>query len=214
MPTGHPLASHIGLAPVMRMGEEWPHDSEGRAMQFVAQLNLTEAPFVPEVLRNVALLTIFVGEKCIERRFDPGSWVLRAYPSLDGLSPVTTPPQPWHWLKGFECRWQQADDYPSYDDALLRLPDGYSLEDDLPEERHSLNVHRSKVGGFASTVQHEVQFAPPIKTTDGWQKVEEPPFVLQIVSEEKARLMWADNGVLYLGRRPETNEWFASCQFY
>ena len=59
-----------------------------------------------------------------------------------------------------------------------------------------------------------LQFVSPIKTADGWQKAEEPPFALQIVSEEKAGLMWADNGVLYVGRRPETNEWFASCQFY
>ncbi|WP_083939289.1 DUF1963 domain-containing protein [Deinococcus apachensis] len=213
-PTSHPLASHIGLAPVMRVGEEWPRDSEGRGMQFIAQLNLTEAPFVPEVLRDIALLTIFVGEECIERGFNPGSWELRAYPSLDGLSRVTAPPRPWRWLKGFECRWQQTEDYPSYDDDLLKLPDGYRLEDDLPEEMHGLNVHRSKVGGFASTIQYEVQFVPAIRTANGWEKGAEPPFALQIVSEEKAGLMWADNGVLYVGRRPETDEWFASCQFY
>ena len=213
-PTGDPLASHIGLSPVMLEDESWPHDIEGRPLQFVAQLNLTAALFVPEILKDIALLTIFVGEKCIESRFQSDSWSLRAYRSLNGLSPITVPPQPWHWLKGFECRWEYAEDYPVYDDPELKLPSGFSPEDDLPEERHELNIHRSKIGGYASTIQHEVQFVSTIRTANGWQQEVEPTFALQLISEEKAGLMWADNGVLYVGRRAGTEEWFASCQFY
>lgn len=212
-PTGHPLTSHIGLSPVMRAGEQWPLDTEGRPMQFIAQLNVFEAPFVPELIRGEALLTVFVAEDCIQRRFAPGSWELRAYKSLNDLVPMKSPSQPWSWMRGFECRWRSVTDYPVYDDSQLILPESYSLEDDLPEELHGLNVRRSKIGGFASSIQHEVEFVPAMNTADGWQRGENPPFVFQIESEEKARLMWADNGTLYVGRLPGTDEWFASCQF-
>ncbi|WP_155299166.1 DUF1963 domain-containing protein [Deinococcus kurensis] len=214
MPTHRPLASHIGLRPVMRPHETWPLDTLERPMQFIAQLNLTEAPYLPEVLKQYALLTIFVAEDCIQQRFAQGSWTLRAYPTLADLIPVEAPNQPWHWMRGFECQWQMITDYPAYDDAQLRLPDGLSLEDDLPEEIHGFNVARSKVGGFASTIQHAVEFVSATQTPDDWQRDDSPPFVFQINSEEKARLMWADNGTLYVGKRTGTDEWFASCQFY
>lgn len=213
-PQGSPTASHIGLSPVMRADETWPYDSEDRPMQFVAQINLTEAPFLPEILQDIALLTVFVGERCIQQDFRPGSWELRAYMSLDGLLPVSAPSQPWHWIKGFECQWRQIEDYPSYDDEQLVLPRDYQLEDDLPEEMHGLNIRRSKIGGFASTIQHEVQFIAALKTVNGWELPTQPSFALQLISEEKAQLMWGDNGVLYIGRQPGTDEWFASCQFY
>lgn len=213
-PTGNPLVTNIGGLPVMHPDESWPTDYAGRPMQFIVQLNLTEAPFVPEILKDVALITVFVADDCIQRGFSPGSWELRAYKDLTSLVPAVTPSQPWHWVRGFECRWQEITDYPSYDDSELKLPNGYSLEDDLPEEMHGLNVRRSKIGGFASTIQHEVEFVPAVKTADGWERGENPPFVLQINSEEKSRLMWADNGTLYIGRTPGIDQWFASCQFY
>ena len=212
--THRPLASHIGLIPVMRSDEAWPSDLHGRPMQFIAQLNLTEAPYLPTELEQDALLTLFVAEDCIQRGFAPGTWEVRTYQTLSGLEPVEVPMQPWHWMRGFECQWQLITDYPVYDDSQLVLPEGYSLDDDLPEELHGLNVRRSKIGGFASSIQHEVEFVPAVNTADGWQRGENPPFVFQIESEEKARLMWADNGTLYVGKRTGTDEWFASCQFY
>lgn len=208
-PTGDPLASNMALLPVMKPGEKWPHDNQNLPMQFIAQLNLTEAPYVPELLQDIALLTIFVGSRCIEEEFVRGSWELRSYGTLDGLELVAAAPRPWHWLKGFECRWKEILDYPCYDDNLMRLPAGYNLEDDLPEEIHGLNIKRSKVGGFASTIQHAVGFQALTEHSD-----ETVNFVLQIDSEEKSRLMWADNGTLYIGRRLGTDQWFASCQFY
>lgn len=213
-PTGNPLASHIGLLPVMQPHEKWPLDSQNRPMQFIAQLNLAEAPFVPILLQDVALLTVFVAEDCIQRRFSAESWELRAYKNLGSLAPVIAPQQPWHWVRGFECRWHKVLDYPCYDDLQLRLPEGFSLEDDLPEEMHGFNVGRSKIGGFASTIQHEVEFSKAVMTAHGWERREPIPFAFQIGSEEKANLMWADNGRLYIGRLPDTEKWFASCQFY
>jgi uncharacterized protein YwqG len=57
-PAKDPFASNFGLRPLGVPGEEWP-SANGKPLMFICQLNLTIAPFVPELLRDVALLTFF-----------------------------------------------------------------------------------------------------------------------------------------------------------
>ncbi|WP_027014943.1 DUF1963 domain-containing protein [Comamonas composti] len=215
-PTGQACASHIGLEPLLAPGEAWPLDGAGQPMQFIAQLNLQQAPWLPEALQGLALLQFFCGEQFIESGCAPETWALRLRPSLDGLQPRPQPPfrdRPWVG-RGFEARWlAPQDDHPSYDDENMRLPPGMQ---EFPEEAHGLCLGRTKLGGYAKSLQHGISFFAFTEDADGvWQpSPDEPDYVLQIDSEEKAGLNWVDGGIVYLGRHPLTGRWSAHCQFY
>ena len=51
----------------MQADEVWPLDAVGQPMQFIAQFNLLQAPWLPKVLQGNALLQFFVGEKWDEK---------------------------------------------------------------------------------------------------------------------------------------------------
>lgn len=215
-PTGDVTSSHIGLSPLMAEGEAWPMDAAGQPMQFIAQLNFQQAPWVPEALRDLAMLQFFVGEQFIESGSKAGTWAVITRTHLNGLTPRAQPPfreQPWVG-QGVEARWQSPQsDYPCYDDDGMRLPEGMA---ESPDEAHGECLPGTKIGGWATSIQHGVQFFPYTEDEQGnWQpSPNEPPYVLQIDSEGKAGLHWVDGGVVHLGRHPKTSAWAASCQFY
>lgn len=109
-PTLDPFATNFGMKPLGMPGEAWP-DAEGKPMLFVCQLNLTNAPVVPERLADIKLITFFVQPETAELNEENGrNWVLRAYKSLDGLTPMAAPPDAPKVRKGFECRWEESTD--------------------------------------------------------------------------------------------------------
>ena len=61
-PTGNPLATHFGLSPVARQGELWPL-KDGKPLFFICQFNLTECPYVPDILKDIKLLTFFIAAR-------------------------------------------------------------------------------------------------------------------------------------------------------
>jgi hypothetical protein len=204
-PTGDPLASHFGLRPVGARGEDWPTAYEDPLM-FVCQLNLTTAPVVPPLLRDIALITFFSEPEhgSLEKENGDG-WRLRAYRSLTGLAPLTPPEDVATLPRGFECRWEAGDDHPNFDDPETVLPEGF---DDSDVELE--NLERTKIGGYASSVQSEP-----------WWGFEEHPsapvFALQINSEEKVGLFWGDAGIVYLARGTAAgcqDQWFLDWQNY
>src|SRR5277367_6887120 len=90
-PTGDPLASHFGLTPLRLPGEEWP-SSGGKPLLFVCQLNLTQAPSLPPLLQDIALITFFVDPEHGQLTHDNGdNWQVRAYASLDRLIALPRP---------------------------------------------------------------------------------------------------------------------------
>jgi uncharacterized protein YwqG len=202
-PTLNPLATNFALAPAARPGELWPHDGEGRPMRYICQLNLREAPFVPEALADVALLTFFVADsdRFIASGCAPETWCLRAYDTLDDLAALARPAiaEPEKLKReqrprGFEGRWFAATDQPLYDD-----PEGD--EDGESEPDH---VYATKLGGYPSNLQHAVDWTG-----------DDIAFALQIDSEAKVGLNWADRGIVYVGRgRTDRALWSVSCQFY
>ena len=127
-PTLDPFASNFGMTPLARAGEAWP-EYGGKPMLFVCQLNLSNAPVVPERLADIKLITFFVEPETAALHEENGhNWVLRAYKSLDGLAPMTAPPDAPKVRKGFECRW---------------------------EERVDAKADRTKIGGSGSYIQSE-----------------------------------------------------------
>jgi uncharacterized protein YwqG len=227
-PTLDPTTSHFGLTPLAKQGESWPHNQAGEPLQFICQLNLLQAPFVPDILKDIALITFFVdkAQRFIAESFPTDSWCVRAYSSLEQLVPLVKPNftvaerDQWLGARGFEAGWlAQVTDHPIYDDPERVTPPGFSEEDmdEIDERRNEWeHIYRTKIGGYPSNLQHGVYWGD--YSQDGRDPLENKvAFAFQIASEAKAGLNWVDGGFVYVGRaltRESEQQWFVSCQFY
>jgi uncharacterized protein YwqG len=204
-PTGDPLASNFGLRPLGTEGEAWP-TRNGKPLLYVCQLNLSAAPFIPALLQDIALITFFGAPEPGELAKQNGSdWCLRAYPSLSGLVAIAPPGNAPALKRGFECRWEECDDHPNYDDPDRIVPDGF---DDSEVELE--NLARTKIGGYATSIQSEPWW-------DSEEHPAAPAYCLQINSEEKVGLAWGDAGTVYLARGTADgcrDQWFLDWQCY
>lgn len=204
-PTGDPLASHFGLPPVGLVGEIWPV-FQGEPLLCVCQLNIAAAPAVPPLLRDIKMITFFVHATARLRNQHNGeAWCLRAYQSFDGLCPLVCPPHVPQVQRGFECRWEECEDQPVYDDSELIVPDGFD-----PSDIHLHNVHRTKIGGYASNIQSEPWWGYRPHPAN-------PRYCLQVDSEEKVGLIWGDSGTIYIARGTASgyeDQWFLDWQCY
>jgi uncharacterized protein YwqG len=204
-PTLSPMASNFCRAPVGLANETWP-EFESVPLAFVCQINLTDAPAVPDILRDIALLTFFVSPEDGELGRENGErWVLRAYKSLDGLAPLVVPANAPELGKAFECAWEKVEDHPNDDDPeIVNVPGARTPRKDFD------NVARSKIGGYASTIQSEPWWGYDSHPAG-------PRFCLQINSEEKAQLAWGDGGALYIARGTTPGaeaQWFLDWQCF
>lgn len=205
-PTREPSASHFGLVPLAAAGEAWPVSQAGQPLMFICQMNLTTAPAVPPPLADIQLITFFAdADSGPTTKENGGDWRLFAYSSIAGLAPLTPPANAPKLQRGFECRWEAADDHPNYDD-----PERITLDDFDDSEVDLDNVARTKIGGYASTIQSE----PCWGYGDHPSK---PVFCLQINSEEKVQLAWGDAGTVYIARGSAPGcqqQWFLDMQCY
>jgi uncharacterized protein YwqG len=204
-PTFDPAASNFGMAPLGSPGEKWP-TWDSKPLLFVCQMNLTTAPAVPPRLADIQLITFFVNPEFGILSEDNGKdWRLRAYKSLEGLARIPAPSDAPKVKKGFECRWEECEDHPNYDDSELVVPAGSRRPRTELE-----NVARTKVGGYASTIQSEPWWGSKPHPS-------EPKYCLQINSEEKAGLVWGDGGTIYLARGTAAGcegQWFLDWQCF
>ncbi|MHC4864890.1 MAG: DUF1963 domain-containing protein [Planctomycetota bacterium] len=198
-PPEDPFASWFGRVRVARPDEAWP-DHEGEIMVPLCQINLSELPYVPEKLRNVALITVFIDAEDLPTGAPNGrGWELRTYPSLEGLA-ETVEPDCEGAIKPFPVRWELIEeDYPCWEDVPRQLCTKM-LAEGTDEEYFDLfeNVACSKVGGWPSLIQGGIMWGP---------KNLVPPdmdYVFQINSEPKGAWGWGDAGTGYFGR----GSWF------
>ncbi len=206
-PYADPLTSWFGKVNVAASGEDWP-TSAGRPMIPLCQFNLAEVPYVPDSLHDVAFLVVFIDQDELPNGTPNGDgWLLRAYPSLEGLVALE-PPSDKGFIKPFPIRWELIEeDYPAWDDAAsLRLPP------EIDDNYHSLfeTQQGTKIGGWPFTVQCEICWAP-------WnQHPANPGYVFQIDSESKAQWSWGDAGFGYIGRGTGNakNVWTLEWQCY
>ena len=188
-PPEDPLTSWFGKVNVALPGEEWPL-SNGLPMLALAQINLTELPYVPEELSDLQLITVFIDSKELPIDAPNGDkWQLRAYNDLSELVPITEPKDTNTWLKAFPMKATIVDkDYPCWED-VEDCPD--ELDDDYYD--HFENVVGFKIGGWPSIIQSG---AP-------WK---ESQFAFQIDTTQKGNWMWGDNGVGFFGRGLDQNK--------
>jgi len=204
-PTFDPTASNFGQAPLGLPGEDWP-TWESKPLLFVCQMNLATAPAVPPLLSGIQLITFFIDPDLGDVSQENGAdWVLRAYPSLEGLVRIAAPAGAPKVKKGFECRWEECDDHPTHDDSEMVIPAGSRRPRTELE-----NVARTKIGGYATTIQSEPWWG--YKAHPG-----EPKYCLQINSEEKAGVFWGDGGTIYVARGTAADyrdQWFLDWQCF
>ena len=215
-PTGNPFASHFGLTPLGLPNEKWSAqslssglgDQEPKNLFFICQLNLSEAPYVPEILSDIKLLTIFVNQD--SKASDTNFYHIRAYKSLENLIPMNVP-EGATFDKGFEVSYELAKDNPYSDDPDLIIDKQIDRASPEYEEMIDKFDNRvcSKIGGYASTIQGPV--------FDYYNHPANPKFCLQIDSESKVGLMWGDSGTFYLARGTAEgyeDQFFAEIQFF
>ncbi len=216
-----PSASHFGLTPLGLPGEGYPLNASGLPLQLICQLNLSDAPFVPGVLENLKVLTFFVDapERFRDPASDRASWCVRGYTTLEGLVPLEAvmhdQDERWLFDDGSIGHWLEVTDHPCHDDPDLQAVAGVEHS-----YTRSPNQHRTKLGGYPSSIQHEVYWGDFEMNADGvlgnalHGKV---VFALQIDSEAKVGLNWGDSGTVYIGRGVSADtagQWFVSWQFY
>ncbi len=214
-PSGGLTSSCFGEIRACREDEEWPI-FDGKPLWPVCQLNLRDAPFVPEILNDIALLQIFVSQNHWSSNFDiidsadaaPKSpFFIRKYESFDRLIPVTVPEHNSHFL-AFEAKWKEGclTDYPTHDTmpidfSKLGIGDYYD-QTDIEQ------LYGTKIGGWPCCIQGEPWW-------DYRKEGREFEFALQIDSEEKAKCYWGDSGSVYIARH-QTNRsiWAIDIQCY
>lgn len=205
-PPEHPQASWFGRIRLAEVNEGWPMHAD-KPMIPLCQLNLTESPYVPSNLEDIAFLTIFISAQELPLDTPNGEgWELRAYSSLENLTEIVEPSHGSH-IRPFPIRWELIEeDYPSHEDISIALPE--DIDDiyyDLFEVKYC-----SKIGGWPSLIQSEIFWAPFNQHPANLE------YAFQIDSEEKAGWMWGDAGVGYFGRGTgqATDNWALSWQCY
>jgi hypothetical protein len=207
-PPDSPTASWFGKVLVALPDELWPV-WDGRPMIPLCQLNLTEAPYVPENLKEIALLTVFLNNEDLPISTSNGEgWLLRPYSSLSGLASIAQPELRAEGIKPFAIRWELVDeDYPCWDDAAeMDLPP--EVDEDFSDLFH--NIDATKLGGWPTLIQSEIYWAPHNRHPAN------PEYAFQINTEPKARWQWGDAGVGYFGRGTgeHTDVWTFERQCY
>lgn len=174
------------------------------------QVVCRELPYCPPLLKKIALMTVFIEADDLPTEVLPApngqGWLLRAYPTLEDLTPLSMPPIQTH-IKPFPIRWELGKpEGPDWDDAWIiaqregfePLLDAFNELDlthpgvsptDLYYDRYTRH-RKTKIGGWPSYIQ-----SGPLKGK----------FAFQIGSEKKANWMWADDGNGYISRK--NKEW-------
>ncbi|XEC96669.1 DUF1963 domain-containing protein [Paenibacillus tarimensis] len=213
-PTGDLTSSIFGKVNLSLPDEEWPH-SNNKPMIPICQVNLVQLPYIPELLRDIEMITLFIDSEELPSNCPNGqTWCLRAYSDIKDLVPIKDQPIESS-VKVFEMKpILVEEDYPHWEDFVNDLyKEHIEVTEEIKEyyERHFQNVPGFKIGGWPTLIQSEIFWAPYN------QHPAEPKFAFQIDSTEKGNWYWGDSGVGYIGRgtsKGSTNEWVIEWQCY
>jgi hypothetical protein len=199
--------SWFGRVNLALPGEGWP-TSDGQPLHALAQIDLTQLPYRPPRLDDVAMVTVFIADPPpYEDEPNGDGWCLRAYPDLARLVPLD-PVDTGSSLRPFPMRPEIVeDDYPGHDDMPGEIPG--DVRDEFGETFRT--AEGFKLGGWPLLVQSEIEWG-------AWgEHPGRPEYIFQIDSTGKGGWMWGDSGVGYFGRGTQpghTDEWTLSWQCY
>ena len=173
--------SWIGKVKLGYTEEACPVDINLQPMFPLMQLCLADLPFIPQVLQNTKVLTVFISSDFFD---DPeGNFCIREYPtledlvekdfggSIEGVKPFPLFPQ---LIENDFPAWYSDDISSDLADIILRMEkeEGIKYFEDIYEKNEVMH----KIGGYANYC----------RGSDGFKAGYE--FVLQIASDFKAGL--------------------------
>jgi len=190
-PPADPFTSWFGRVCIAAPEETWPI-FQGEPMLPLCQIKCSELSIVPEVLRDMAFLTLFIAAGRLPEIWSANGegWLLRSYQTGQPLTALETPLQLKSPIKAFPVRWETIEqDFPCREDADATITNA-RMREAFEEHYEEFPRHYcSKVGGWPSIVQFGLfEWMPPKLT-----------YVFQIDSEYKAHWAWGDQGVGYFG---------------
>ena len=208
--------SWIGRVFAYAEHEEIPLDKNGDSMMPLIQIYLPNQPFVPELIKDKKLITVFISQDFPEMFEKMGdNWVIREYDDLENIT-IKDLKSSVSYLNPFPLRSQlYANDAPLWDGGGIEDID-YNLASEIIKlEREGLfdsyfdiinHNYSTKLGGYPSFCQ------PGIGFKDGFGEGFE--FVFQVSSDGKANLNVIDSGSLMFAKNKENGEWSLYYDFY
>lgn len=218
-PSGERTESWIGRVFLCKADEAKPiTDNNGNPLYPLAQFYLPDLPFIPEPLKHITWLTVFMGSEFPDVSEDVSAngngWLIREYTADDELVEYEFKQQGVPKPFPFKAIFRPMD-FPLWDgggvpmdiaDEICELdnfddednPNKLGYYDDIVGDDH---CYMHKFGGYPSFCQPGVSFG------------EDYEFMFQITSDEKACFNVVDSGCLMFARNPE-DKWHLYYDFY
>lgn len=194
--------SWIGRVFAYGADEGIPENSNGRQMLPLAQFYLPTLPFVPDQIKDIRLLTVFMTEEFPDILAESGdNYVIREYRHEEDIiiKELENPNSP---LKPFPLKAIVAmDDCPLWDGGGLEprvVEEIFQLEKSGAIESYydiTVQHYGTKIGGYPSFCQSGITFG------EGFE------FIFQVASDPKANLTILDGGSFMFARNAETGIW-------
>lgn len=208
-----PFETMFGIVRLSRKEEVWP-SLEGEALAPLIQINLSRAPFVLAVVRDLSLITVFISKAhspdptpIIDSRApDPAAtWALRSYVTLDGLTIPKPPVNRSHVVpllgEWAAVREEVAQDHVPVAEVRMRVVDGVKQY-----ETPRVTPPLSKLGGWPHPAGAAPWWADPA-LPDTWE------FVMQIENEPKANwYKWGRGAACIARSRQNPHLWAIDVQ--
>ncbi len=149
-------ASWVGKVTVKKKGESWPYSND-KPMIPICQLNLSVLENIPDNLKDIALITLFIDATELPDEVPNGDgWLLRAYSDINELVESEQPDVTFP-IKAFQLKENYLEsDFPCWEDCPIDIPDEF--DDDYYELFP--NQEGIKIGGWPTLVQSEIHWAP------------------------------------------------------
>jgi len=207
-PTKELMESWIGRVGWKTSGEELPEDQGGEPMVPVMTLFIKNLPSVPETMKHIELITVFISVTAIEECIlEEGDFCVRTYDSLEALESCD-----WQtdYIKAFPLIPKSIEeDYPAWDsddipesirNRILELENAGEIDyfEDIADDDDKC-FH--KIGGYPSYIQSGIT----------WENYE---FIFQIASDEKANFYFGDAGNIYFFYDKDEDRWGAHYDYY
>jgi len=208
-PENSATESWIGRVYLYHQDEEIPLDNNGNLMLPLFQLCFDQLPFVPEILQETQIITVFISKDFpMDLTPNGNNWVLREYKNRDQIV-IKDLQNNTSFIKPFPLSTQLIEeDFPVWEDQ--EMPENISDKINELENSGEINSYYDffensyghKIGGYAAYCQSGIYYG------------EDYEFVFQISSDEKVQLNIIDSGNFYFAKNKKTGEWLYYCDFY